>query len=260
MNRLQACFCGFGIVLSIVDVSAALAQDPISQSTSELRAAALSSLSEGHYDAAVNAADAMIRQQDADSRALRLAADVYLRCGKVELATKLFDQFVEMEPQQMPQMWQRGIALYFAGEYEKAAKQFEEHRRVNPHDVENAAWHYLCVAKAENADAAKQKLLAAPDDPRPPMAEILQMLASGNETVVWDRVRSFAEGTQTRVEAAFYADLYLGLYADAHSRADEAKRAMERAAKDAPHHYMGDVARVYLEVLTKRGEVKPVDK
>ena len=36
----------------------------------------------------------------------------------------------------------------YAGRYQDCREQFESHRTVNPDDVENAAWHFLCVARA----------------------------------------------------------------------------------------------------------------
>lgn len=224
---------------------------PSTVSTSELRAKALQLLSEGKNQAAMEAAEAMLSLQNADSRTLRVAADVYLRSGESDFARKLFDQYVEAEPEQMPYMWQRGIALFFDGDFDAGAKQFEAHAKVNPHDVENAAWHFLCVAKASSPDVAKQKLLPAPGDPRPPMEEVLKMLSSGDQDAVHTRVDSMPADSRGRADARFYADLYLGLYADAMGQKEKAKEYMNRAAQDAPRHYMGDVARVYAQHLAQ---------
>jgi lipoprotein NlpI len=162
---------------------------------------------------------------------------------------QLFDRYLESEPEEMPGLWQRGIALYFVGDYRRAAKQFEEHRKVNPHDVENAAWHFLCVAKSDSVAAARNLVLPAPNDPRIPMEEVHRMLTSGNTGAVEQRVAGLPEGSKARAEAAFYGDFYLGLYADAGGRRETARAFVSRAAKDAPHHYMGDVARVYAKHL-----------
>ena len=71
---------------------------------------------------------------------------------------RLFDRYLESEEKALPELWQRGIALYFMRDYDAAAKQFEVHRSVNPNDVENAAWHFLCVAKSESPSEAKGKI------------------------------------------------------------------------------------------------------
>ncbi|TWU26204.1 lipoprotein NlpI [Novipirellula galeiformis] len=220
-------------------------QDSDSLSASSLRAAALKALQEGNSELAIASADAMVRQHNTDSRATRLAADIYLRSGKPEWSARIFNRYAKAFPEQMPELWQRGIALYLIGQYEDAAKQFEAHRTVNPHDVENAAWHFLCVAKAKSFEEARKLILPAPNDARVPMAEIHELLSTGNTEGVNQRVNETKVGTRERAEAAFYGDFYLGLYADAAGESVKASELLQRAAKDAPRHYMGDIARVY---------------
>src|SRR5262245_5376743 len=49
-----------------------------------------------------------------------------------------FDNLARLVPSIAPELWQRGIALYYAGRYKECRAQFELHRTVNPNDVENA--------------------------------------------------------------------------------------------------------------------------
>jgi hypothetical protein len=140
--------------------------------------------------------------------------------------------------------------LYFARKYKAGVEQFEVHRRVNPNDVENAAWHFLCVAKAESFDKAKSVVLPAPNDPRAPMEEVLQMLSTGETDKVIKKMESFPTNTRGRESADFYGNFYLGLYADAAGDRATAKRYMDLSAKDASFSYMGDVARVYAAYLS----------
>ncbi len=181
--------------------------------------------------------------------------DRSLRAGDVELAVEKFDRYLELRPDQMPYLWQRGIALYFAGKYDEAVNQFDKHRTVNPNDVENAAWHFLCVAKAKSPETAKAMLLPAPGDRREPMDEVLKMLSSGDTGVVKDQIDAVAKqspGSPASEEAAFYGEFYLGLYADALGDRAAASKHMNVSAKDAPAHYMGDIARVYAAILAKQ--------
>jgi len=47
----------------------------------------------------------------------------------------------------------------------------------------------------------------------------------------------------------FYAHLYVGLFHEAAGRADESLRHIQTAVKKYPsQHYMGDVARVHLQL------------
>lgn len=183
--------------------------------------------------------------------------DAALRRGDIDAAVVGFDRAVETSPARMPYLWQRGIALYFAGRLDDAAEQFRQHRVVNPNDVENAAWHFLCVAKSKSPEIAKEMLLPAPGDRREPMDEVLDMLATGNKAGVQERmdeVAKLAPGSRAAEDAKFYGEFYLGLYADANGDFAGAKRHMNSAAEDAPPHYMGDVARVYARQLAGVGQ------
>src|SRR5882672_9788892 len=96
----------------------------------------------------------------------------HFRLGHIEQSIADFDQFIELVPGQSPYHWQRGIALYYAGRYEDGRKQFELHQTVNPNDVENAAWHYACVARASGVGKARASLIPIEGDPRVPMKQI----------------------------------------------------------------------------------------
>src|SRR5205809_4370355 len=104
----------------------------------------------------------------------RAVAD--FKSGRITEAASGFDEVAKLVPAQAPQLWQRGIALYYAGRYDDCRKQFESHRTVNPDDVENAAWHFLCVARAESPAAAKAALLPVGPDSRVPMRQVYEML------------------------------------------------------------------------------------
>jgi len=99
--------------------------------------------------------------------------------GRVVESAAGFDKVAKLAPDYAPQLWQRGIALYYAGRYQDCRAQFESHRTVNPADVENAAWHFLCVARAETPAKAKAALLPVGPDSRVPMREIYQIFKGG---------------------------------------------------------------------------------
>ena len=80
-----------------------------------------------------------------------------------------FDVLAKLIPDEAPQLWQRGIALYYAGRFADCRRQFESHRTVNPDDVENAAWHFLCVARERDAGTGTAALLPVGPDARVPM-------------------------------------------------------------------------------------------
>ena len=129
--------------------------------------------------------------------------------GRLAESVAGFDRVAALAPQAAPQLWQRGIALYYAGRYQDCRSQFESHRTVNPNDVENPAWHFMCVAKAESPAKAKAALLPVGPDQRSPMREIYQMFRG---TMTPDAILKAAGSDPS---SRFFAELYVGLYYDA---------------------------------------------
>lgn len=166
--------------------------------------------------------------------------------GRFAQSAATFDELAKMIPDQAPQLWQRGIALYYAGRYTDCRRQFESHRTVNPDDVENAAWHFLCVAREQSPDQARKALLPVGPDSRQPMREVYQMFR-GTQTA--DDVLK-AAGSQ--ISGQFYAHLYIGLYSEAIGRKDLALKHMKEAASDryaTAGGYMHMVATVHLKSM-----------
>jgi lipoprotein NlpI len=166
--------------------------------------------------------------------------------GRFAQSAAGFDRVAMMAPDAAAQLWQRGIALYYAGRFDDCRRQFELHRTVNPDDVENAAWHFLCVARAGGPEKARSALLPVGPDPRVPMRQVYQMFQGG---LMPEAVLKSAGNDPT---AQFYARLYLGLYAEAFGRRNEALEHITIAASDryaALGGYMHLVARVSLKTL-----------
>lgn len=226
-------------------------------SISDLRTTGLRALEKGDRAAASDAADRLLLHYEADPRAIRLAADLYLRSGKIHSSIKQFERFIEQVPEEKAELWQYGIALALADRYEEGRRLFELHRTVNPNDVENAAWHFYCVAKLAGREQAEKLVLPAPGDTRTPMNEIRRLLMDGDEKRVTDAVEQLTEGSDSRKTAKFYADLYLGLYADSIGDHEKARRYVKSAVESAQVNYMGDVARVYATEL--EAEIKVDD-
>ena len=129
--------------------------------------------------------------------------------GRVKESVTGFDRVAVLVPNAAPELWQRGIALYYVGRYDDCRKQFESHRTVNPNDVENPAWHFLCVAHAESPAKAREALLPVGPDQRSPMREVYEMFKG---TMTPEAV--LAAGGQSP-SARFFAELYVGLYYEA---------------------------------------------
>lgn len=158
------------------------------------------------------------------------------RAGKVKEAVQAFDKAIELEPRLLPYNWQRGIALYYAGQKKECEKQFALHAEVNPNDVENSAFWYLC---------GKRPYVPVTGDSRAPMAEVNALYAGTGsvEKVLAAAARGGAEGQ-------FYGHLYVGLWYEANGECRKGLEYVGKAAGEhARTHYMGDVARVHVKVI-----------
>jgi len=184
----------------------------------------------------------------------------HFRSGKIAESVADFDKFVQLQPQAANQQWERGISLYYAGEFDTGAKQFEDYQKFHDQDVENSVWRYLCVARASGGEKARSTLLPINNDPRVPMMEIY-MLYQGQ--LKPDDVLAVASKDPSSLGAGlptppsrellnqrlFYAHLYIGLWHEAAGEPEKAKEHILEAEKHKIGHYMWDVAHVHAERL-----------
>ena len=189
--------------------------------------------------------------QDASDLLNRATADFL--SGRIERSVAGFDQVVELAPEMAPYLWQRGIALYYMGRYDDCRAQFESHRTVNPNDVENAAWHFLCFARLQSPEEARKALLPVGHDSREPMMTIYKVFRGEN------RPEELLPVISTGALARFYAYLYLGLYYEALGREVEAYQYISVAADDdyGIGGYMHGVAKLHLAWLQREQEQPP---
>lgn len=185
--------------------------------------------------------------------AFQTRGEELFKLGRFKESLADFDRYLEMTPADRPQHWQRGIACYYAGRYEDGRKQFELHQAVNPNDVENAVWHFLCVTRASSLDEARRRLIRIEGDRRIPMMAVYALFAGkGSVDEVIKAVNVNAPSPTEMNQRLFYAHLYVGLYYEATGDRKRAREHILKAADDdKADHYMGDVARVHAALLRK---------
>jgi lipoprotein NlpI len=203
------------------------------------------------YEAAVRAFTTALHRDPKRATVYDFRGDAQLKLGRFKDAVADFDAFLAAHPDRAPEHWRRGIALYCVGRYADGVKQFDLHRTVNPQDVENSAWHYLCNARATDRATARKELLPVNKDARVPMSQVLELFAGKLKP---DDVVDAAEKAGLRGDrltaARFYAHLYIGLYYEAEGNAAEAKRHLATAVKTYKvPDYMWDVANVRLRAF-----------
>ena len=241
------------VAIALSFAAQASAQEPAAQ-----LASALEKYRAGNLDGALQDLEPLLTEVNGDETSKQRARDLVIRVlhsrgeqhfrqARIAESIADFDRELQLAPDRAAEHWQRGIAYYYAGEFEKGARQFEIHRTVNPQDVENAAWHFLCVVRAPkgSVEAARKSLIPVANDSREPMAQIQKMFAGITTPEEVLKVVEESEGT-----AKFYADLYVGLYLEALDQDDESLRLIELAAANlaAKDSYMGDVARVHVKL------------
>ncbi|HUF60960.1 MAG TPA: tetratricopeptide repeat protein [Verrucomicrobiales bacterium] len=241
------------VAAALERLEAVLAADPEDFDARALRASIFDR--QGAYQRAKDDFDVCLklRPDSADLRHYRGVARFML--GDFAGSVADFNAYLEAFPGRRAAHWQRGIALYCNGDYAAGRRQFEEHQTVNPRDVENAAWHYLCVARQENVEQAHRKLIPIEGDPRVPMTEIHRLYAgTGTEKDVLAACEAGEPDPAELRDRLGYAHLYIGLYEEAQGRNASALAHLKLAAEDyfVPH-YMGRAAQVYYRHRARLG-------
>lgn len=238
-------------VITLTLLPPLIAQDTATNSKSQIAweklRQASQALAEADYSNAGRLSEQAAVLLPDDRQASQTVGELLYRAGYPLQSLAAFDRAVAAAPAKEPENWQRGIALATCGEFERAAEQFRIHHRVNPDDVENSAWYFLCLAKTQGIEAARQAVLPSRGDARPPMMSILKMF-QGEMTpeAVIQAANDNSIAAQRRASAVFYAQLYVGLYYDALGQKEQAAEHLRLSREIDLSGYMPDVARVYL--------------
>ena len=204
---------------------------------------------ERQFGRAIKDLDRCIKLEPDVSRLYQQRGEMHFRNGDVEESIRDFDHFLDEDPSQDPYHWQRGISYYYAGRYAEGVGQFERHKAVNPQDVENSVWHFLCKSRVDGVEKARQALIEIERDPRPWALSVYRLFQkkSTPEQVIRQAAQTTPESR--RNDSLFYAHLYVGLYYESLQQGDKSlKHIKEAVARYPAPHYMGDVARVHLKL------------
>ncbi len=214
--------------------------------------------SQRNFEQALADCDVLVKNSGRGGRLRDHRGDLHFFLGNFKQSVADYDEYLKDNPQQFPYHWRRGISLYYAGEFQKGVEQFESHKAVNPHDVENAVWHFICKARASGIAEARRKLIPIKGDGRIPMMTVHALFA--NKATVADvlkRAEAPAHPERLKLQR-FYAHLYLGIYYEIIADEKKAAAHIKRAANDYfDPHYMGECARVHERYLAKRKNLDP---
>jgi lipoprotein NlpI len=207
----------------------------------------------GKHDQALTDLDLVLKLKPDLAEAQDLRGAVHFKLGNIQASLADFDRYLAARPADGPGHWRRGITCYYAGAFEEGKKQFEGYEKVDTNDVENAVWRYLCMAPLVGVKKSEAEILKIGNDRRIPMMTVYAMF-SGKATPadVLAAARAGNPGADELRQRLFYAHLYIGLYHEAQGDKAQALEHIRKAAEEYRiSHYMGDVARVHLKLLTK---------
>lgn len=210
----------------------------------------------GDLEGARRILDLSLRGRPDHVEALVERGNVRFKLGELEGARADYERATELQPELLPYLWQRGIVLYYLEAWEECLDQFERHRTVNPDDVENAAWHFLCAARRDGVQAARRGLLPVGPDSRVPLPEIYGLYAGETDAEAVLAVAERPSDAMARRTARFYAHLYLGLFAEVLGDEATAREHLLRASEQRFPHFMGDVVRIHLKEREGTSESK----
>jgi len=184
--------------------------------------------------------------------------DAYFKRGRFAEAADDYEKMVALDASLDAGHWRRGIACFYAGRYEKAARQFEIYNTFDNVDRENGIWRYFSQYKAFGKEKAQAGLLKYAKDDREPFPAVYQLF-EGKLTPeqVLSKIADATLSDSERQQRLFYAHLYIGLNHAVEGRAKEAEGHLRKAVANpwAPGSgygpdYMWHVGRVHLDVLT----------
>lgn len=168
------------------------------------------------------------------SKLSRDAAEL-LTSGDVDAAVELFSAILDLDPKLEPQLWQRGLALFYAGRYSEGARQFKADLRVNDTDVEEVIWHHLCARRAA-PHAPPPPLLPCRADNRAVMMQILELFQDK---------RAPKDVVGVHPTSTAYAHFYVALWYTSRGRSQAALPHFVAAAARPSDDFMGLIMKMH---------------
>jgi len=172
-------------------------------------------------------------------------AVLLFRSGKFAESAAEFDRAVELggRTHSSDACWERGLARYYAGDFDGGRRQFEGYHKVGPLDIENGLWIYICEAakrpEGGSLDKARAAIPAYTDRKRPPFPALLDLyLGKGTVEAVFAQAEASGGTRDDRSEAMFYAHLYTGKYLQTMGKTAEALEHMKKALELPLDHFM----------------------
>jgi lipoprotein NlpI len=190
------------------------------------------------YQEVIKKQTVAIEADPANDRAYSRRGDAYFFTGQYDKAVTDYEKMVELDPEIAVQHWRLGLAYYYAGQFAKTARQLGLYHAYDDQDRENGIWIFLAQAQADGVAKAREKMIRYKKDDRPPLPDVYRMF-EGKLTAEELLKRIEAEIKQkglpkaTREQRMFYAHLYVGLFAEAEKKPQQARESFLAATEQA---------------------------
>ena len=175
-------------------------------------------------------------------------ARILFGAGKMKGSAQVYDEVLKMRPDLKEQLWQRGLALYYAEEFEKGVDQFDTHQTYNSQDVENSVWQLLCQSRLTSVEEARKSMIPIDSDPRIPMKQVFDMFAGSGSPKEVIAASGYDKDNIVRNFSTYHGWLYVGLFHEMMGDQAASIEAMKTALKCQPviAGLMGNVAEGHL--------------
>ncbi|MEX0726773.1 MAG: hypothetical protein WD065_10920 [Planctomycetaceae bacterium] len=211
------------------------------------------------WTAELEAAEQTVEKTPDDVNAYSRRGDAHFFLGHFAEAVADYDKMAELDADHDASHWRRGIAWFYAENYDEAAGQFERYHSFDDVDRENGIWRYLSQHKAKGQKTARQGLLKYKKDDREPFPSVYRLFAGEIEPQeILDAIDKAEISDVEREKRLFYAELYIGLNAAVEDEPDVVLTHLHQAVKNtwAPTagygpHYMWQVGRLHYELLSR---------
>ena len=224
----------------------------------EVGALADKALASNDVDATL-AAIAELRKRENISPGTKMEiARVLFGAGAMKDSAEVYDEVLEANPAIKSRLWQRGLALYYADEFEKGVDQFESHQTYNSQDVENSVWHLLCQSRLTSVEEARKTMIHIERDSRIPMKEVFDMFAGTGSPEEVLAACGYEEGKPEISSEIYHGLIYVGLFYEMTGDQAASQKAMTEALAYKPpmNGLMGHVAEGHLRAR----KAYPVDQ
>jgi lipoprotein NlpI len=196
-------------------------------------------LEENDAEYAVAAMSELRGREEVDTVMRREIGRVLLGAGAMKESAAIHDEIVEKVPNIMPRLWQRGIALYYAGEYQKGVEQFESYQTFSSNDVENSVWHLLCQSRLTSVEEAREEMIMIKNDRRPHMQQVFDLFAGSGMPERVLKACKYKEGNSFESDPIYHGLIYVGLYHEMMGDGKAANAMMLEALKYKPQAMTG---------------------